>query len=248
MVSGSHLPSLLRSASSGGSSAHACDVVRAQTCVMSTLRQAYDAFIRHRDSVAFPEWCRARISIAAFFCNDSDVGGSSLVSTRLVYTHDASRDSPQCGARVHGLVFCCRARYTYVSRKLFVTYTSSRISRAGATPPPNWRFSNNHYNLTLPNNRWAWVHINSTIYDNSVAHPLVLAFHGAGAGAGTMEDLTGLSNPGISINGRDIVVVYGQSTLGTNGENGEFETAPCGVVVTDGMGQRGRAPPTPLLA
>jgi poly(3-hydroxybutyrate) depolymerase len=57
------------------------------------------------------------------------------------------------------------------------------------------------------------------VYDNSVAHPLVVVFHGAGAGS--IEQTTGFSNTAITIGGKDVIVVYGQSTMGTNGETGE---------------------------
>jgi hypothetical protein len=85
-------------------------------------------------------------------------------------------------------------------------------------PPPNWAFDGTgHYNVTLPNSRWALAHINQTVYDNSVAHPLIIAFHGAGATAQNQEAISDMSHFGMFIGGVDVVVVYGQALMGTNG-------------------------------
>jgi poly(3-hydroxybutyrate) depolymerase len=88
-----------------------------------------------------------------------------------------------------------------------------------------WTFDGTgHYNLTLPNNRWALVHTHPS-FDNSKAHPLVLAFHGAGANAQNMEAISNLSNDSLRINAQDIVVVYGQGTEGTN-DGDDWQGAP----------------------
>jgi hypothetical protein len=83
---------------------------------------------------------------------------------------------------------------------------------------PTWKFDGTgHYNLTLPNNRWALVHVNPN-YDNSRSHPLVLSFHGAGANAQNQEAISNFSNNSLTINGMDFVMVYGQGTTGPRGD------------------------------
>jgi poly(3-hydroxybutyrate) depolymerase len=99
--------------------------------------------------------------------------------------------------------------------------TSSVTTRATSA----WTFDGTgHFNLTLPNKRWALVHVPAN-FDKTQAHPLVLAFHGAVANAQTMEAISNLSNDSLTINGMGIVVVYGEGTTGTNGGN-DWQGAP----------------------
>jgi poly(3-hydroxybutyrate) depolymerase len=64
------------------------------------------------------------------------------------------------------------------------------------------------------------VHV-SRYFNYTVSHPLIIAFHGAGSTAQTQEAISGMSaGNGLVIDSRDVVVVYGQSTMGTKGANG----------------------------
>jgi poly(3-hydroxybutyrate) depolymerase len=82
-----------------------------------------------------------------------------------------------------------------------------------------------HYNLTLPNNRWAWVHVKPYTFNNTKPHPLVIAYHGNGADAQNLEAISNLSNNSLTIDGQDIVTVYAQGTNGPKGTR-SFQGAP----------------------
>jgi poly(3-hydroxybutyrate) depolymerase len=105
------------------------------------------------------------------------------------------------------------------------SYSWQLLSVTTRATSPAWTFdSTGHFNLTLPNKRWALVHTPPN-FDKTQAHPLVLAFHGAVANAQTMEAISNLSNDSLTINGMGIVVVYGEGTTGTNGGN-DWQGAP----------------------
>jgi hypothetical protein len=91
------------------------------------------------------------------------------------------------------------------------------IRTVRASQPPTWRFETRGFtNITLPNDRWALVHISSA-YDHTKSHPLILDFHGAGVDASFETLIDNVFNDSLRIAGSDIVTVYGQGTLGSNG-------------------------------
>jgi poly(3-hydroxybutyrate) depolymerase len=103
--------------------------------------------------------------------------------------------------------------------------SSIALVQARAVGDP-WVFDGTgHYNLTLPNDRWALVHRKPYTFDNTKAHPLIIAFHGGGADAGNQEAISNLSNNSLTINGQDLVVIYPQGTVGATGTR-SFNGAP----------------------
>lgn len=84
------------------------------------------------------------------------------------------------------------------------------------TRPNSWIFdSDGHYTVTIsePIPRTYLVHL-PLAYSPDALHPLILSFHGHSSNPDEQEERTGLSLPGLTINGVGLVAVYPQGVIG----------------------------------
>ncbi|KAF7290041.1 hypothetical protein HMN09_01309100 [Mycena chlorophos] len=95
---------------------------------------------------------------------------------------------------------------------------SATIASAGCSGNSSWTFdTTNHSNQTLATTngiRSFWVHIPAS-YNASLAHPVVLSFHGYDEDERINEDATGFSKEGLLIAGTGLVAVYPLAAYGS---------------------------------
>lgn len=96
--------------------------------------------------------------------------------------------------------------------------TAPGNATAGCSQASSWDFDDtNHANITM-GDRSFLIHI-PTNYNPTTPHALVLSFHGFKANAKKQELITGLSEKGLTLNGKGLVAVYPNGQFGP-GKNG----------------------------
>lgn len=106
------------------------------------------------------------------------------------------------------------AHHAYLSRQLIATNTSSigendtsGNATTGCGLTPSWKFDDtNHVNMTM-GDRSFLVHIPAN-YDVNTPHPMVLSFHGFKDNDLKQEEITGLSQKGLTLNNKVSVSLY----------------------------------------
>ncbi|KAJ7178110.1 alpha/beta-hydrolase [Mycena filopes] len=96
--------------------------------------------------------------------------------------------------------------------------TTPANATTGCTATSSWQFDDtNHANITS-GDRSFLVHLPAN-YDPATPHALVVSFHGFKANGKKQELITGLSEKGLTLNGKGIVAVYPNGQFGP-GKNG----------------------------
>lgn len=102
----------------------------------------------------------------------------------------------------------------------YATAVASNITSnaSGCGAPSPWKFDDTgHLNVTM-GDRSFLIHL-PLAYKDDEAHPLVFSFHGFKANDSKQEEITGFSQPGLTLNGKGLIAVYPNGQFGP-GKNG----------------------------